>query len=319
MTSPIFRIAHLSDTHVSPEYNRHNITKLRKLLSYVVDSGYNHVVITGDITGHGESRDFRSIRRILKYFGLLNYDKLTVTIGNHDIFGGVHKIEDVFSFKRRCKSTSYHTKLDQFESAFRETFPKKAFATESLFPFVKIVGPVALIGLNSVAEFHPILNPVGSNGLVSAAQIESTRRILEHPLMRAVQKVVLIHHHFGPYEPNAESLSGSFGYMIEAFSLKQYRKKRLEKFLQVHGVSAILHGHTHIEECYRRSGIQFSSTALTPIASRRKLPNDELVMIPGTVRFNEVSIDSIGGIEISTKLVSSRKINQPHHVAVNED
>ena len=35
-------------------------------------------MITGDIAGHGEERDFRSVRRILKYFGLLEYEKLTV-------------------------------------------------------------------------------------------------------------------------------------------------------------------------------------------------------------------------------------------------
>ncbi len=303
MASGVFRIAHISDTHVSPEYNRHNIRKLKGVLAYVVDMAYDHVAITGDITGHGESRDFRSIRRLLKYFDLLNYDRLTVTIGNHDVFGGVHKAEDLVSFRRHCKITPFDLQIAQFERAFRETFPKKAFENESLFPFVKILGPVALIGMNSIRAFHPILNPVGSNGAVFPGQIESARKILDHPLVAGLQKIVLIHHHFGSYDPHSTSFSGRIAYMIEGLSLRQFGKKRLEDFLSDHGVSAVLHGHTHVEGFYNRSGIKFSSTALNPMIPRSIKLDGGMLQRTAGAPFNEIAIHGGGKIEMTRMLV----------------
>ncbi len=291
----VFRIAHISDTHVSPEYNRRNITKLRDLLAHIIEEGFDHIAITGDITGHGEERGYRSVRRLLKYFGLLDYDKLSVTIGNHDIFGGLHRAEDLLTFGRHCRTTNYAEKLRMFERAFRETFPKKAYSEENLFPFVKIVGPVALIGMNSIRAFHPFLNPVGSNGDVSDTQLEEADRILRHPSIAELKKVVLIHHHFNKYEPCSDSFGTTLYHRFESRTLKLHRKKELEKLFRTAGVDVVLHGHTHVEGVYSRQGILYSSTALTPVRAK----NDGAVHYGNAgLRFNEVAISDEGGIEV---------------------
>ncbi len=293
-----FRIAHISDTHISPEYDRHNIVKLKRLLAHVVDEGFDHVVITGDITGHGEESAYRSIRRLLKYFDLLNYDRLSVTIGNHDIFGGVHRAEDIFSFGKHCRTTDYYRKVRLFEQSFKETFPKKAYRGENLFPFVKIVGPAALVGINSIREFHPLLNPVGSNGLVSDDQLDESERILRHPSIAAMKKIVLIHHHFNRYEPHSNSLATALYHRFESRTLKLHGKKSVEDVFRNSGVDIVLHGHTHVEGVYARSSISYSSTALNTVCHKSDI---EETKCDGELKFNEVAISDDGELTVTKR------------------
>jgi len=289
---PAFKVAHISDTHVSPEYNRKNILKLKSLLSQIVDENYDHVVITGDIAGHGEERDFRSVRRILKYFGLLEYEKLTVTIGNHDIFGGVHRAEDLLSFGKHCRLVNYAQKIELFEKAFRETFPMKAYEAERVFPFVKIIGPLVFVGINSVRPFHPILNPVGSNGYVSERQLQAVERIFSHPSTDELTKIVLVHHHFDKYRPYSSSLADRLFHIFESGSLKLHRRKKVQSIFNSLGVNGVLHGHTHIEEIYSNAGIIYSSTALNPIRSKRSGAPPMM----NHIGLNEIIVDDCGRI-----------------------
>lgn len=307
MTSE-FRIAHISDTHVSPEYDRQNIVRLKSLLAQAVDEAFDHIVITGDITGQGELRGYRSIRRLLKHLNLLDYDKLSVTIGNHDIFGGVHRAEDIFTFGHHCRTVNYAEKLNLFERAFRETFPHKAYSKQNLFPYVKTVGPVAMIGVNSIREFHPLYNPVGSNGYVSDSQLEEVERILNHPSLSQLKKVVLIHHHFNKFRPHSDSLGTTLYQKFESQTLKLYGRKDVEKVFRNGGVDVVLHGHTHIEGTYSRSGIIFSSAALNPV----KAKNDaEFSRENDHLRFNEIIIPESGAIEVIRRPVAIRARRSP--------
>jgi len=301
-----FRIAHISDTHISPEYNRQNIIKLKSLLAYIVDGGYDHLVITGDIAGHGEERDFRSVRRLLKYFDLLDYEKLSVTIGNHDVFGGVHRAEDLFSFGKHCRSVVYKEKLDQFERALKETFPIKPYEGERLFPFVKIVGPVALIGMNSVRKFHPLHNPFGSNGYVSDRQLNSVEKILSHPSIADLKKIILIHHHFDKYQPYAESFGNKLYHMFEARTLKLLDRKKVEETFKKYGVDAVLHGHTHIDEVYSNANIRYSSTALNWVRAKSEKRN---VRRADQLSFNEIVISEDGTMDIRRRSAEIKRRN----------
>ncbi len=293
-----YRIAHISDTHVSPEYNRHNIVKLKNLLAHAVDEDFDHIVITGDITAHGEERGYRSVRRLLKYFDLLNYDRLSVTVGNHDIFGGVHRAEDILTFGKHCRTTDYSAKLRLFERTFRETFPKKAYDGENIFPFVKIVGPVALVGLNSIREFHPLFNPVGSNGRVSDAQLEEAERMLAHPSISQMKKVVLIHHHFNKYQPYSDSLGTRLYQKFESRTLKLHRRGNVEEVFRNGGVDVVLHGHTHVEGVYSRAGVVYSSTALNPVRGRDDNNEPDADHRPS---FNEIAVSDEGDIEVKKR------------------
>lgn len=308
--APSFRIAHISDTHVSPEYNRVNIIKLKSFLAHVIDEDYDHIVITGDITGQGELRGYRSVRRLLRYFDLLHYDRLSVTIGNHDIFGGVHRAEDLFTFGQHCKTTDYQGQIRLFERTFKETFPQKAYTGESPFPYVKIVGPAAIVGINSISPFHPLINPVGSNGRITESQLVGIERILRHPSIADLKKIVLIHHHFNKFRPYSESLGSKLYQKFESQTLKLYGKKKVEEIMKSCGVSAVLHGHTHIEGIYSVSGILFSSAALNPV---REKHDGEDPLADGRIRFNEISISDEGEVKISRRLAEAdRRGTSPH-------
>jgi 3',5'-cyclic AMP phosphodiesterase CpdA len=45
-----FRIAHISDLHISAEHRRTNIRRTKTILRYCVNQGFDHLVITGDHT-----------------------------------------------------------------------------------------------------------------------------------------------------------------------------------------------------------------------------------------------------------------------------
>ncbi|HUI30921.1 MAG TPA: metallophosphoesterase [Candidatus Acidoferrales bacterium] len=317
-TGAKFKIAHISDTHISPEYNRQNIFKLKDLLGQIVDENYDHVVITGDIAGHAEERDFKSVRRILKYFGLLDYEKLTVTIGNHDVFGGVHRAEDLLSFGNHCRSVNYAEKIVLFEKAFRETFPKKVYESQRVFPFVKIIGPAVFVGINSVRPFHPLFNPFGSNGHVSERQLQAVERILSHPSVEGLAKIALIHHHFNKYKPYSSSIADRLYHVFESQTLKLHERTKVKDAFRKLGVAGALHGHTHLEEIYSSDGIFYSSTALNPIRGKTDMNEspraDRLV-------FNEIAISESGtitskkrGILFSDRISSEREgLTQPQH------
>jgi 3',5'-cyclic AMP phosphodiesterase CpdA len=145
-------IVHLSDLHLSAEHKRGHIRRTRQALEYVRHLNADHIVITGDITADGRPADYRVARSVLAAAGLLETTRLTVTIGNHDVFGGVNTAEDVLSFPGRCAQTDEKARLKDFGQAFAETFERAlAPSDKRLFPFAKVIGDVAFIVLNTVA------------------------------------------------------------------------------------------------------------------------------------------------------------------------
>ena len=98
-------IAHLSDFHISAEHRRNHIRRARRALEYARSLGVDHVVVTGDITANGDPADYRIARSLFASAGLLDAGRLTVTIGNHDVFGGVHTAEEVLTFPGHCRVT----------------------------------------------------------------------------------------------------------------------------------------------------------------------------------------------------------------------
>lgn len=117
-------IAHISDLHLSAHYRRENIRRTKHLLGYIDRLNVDHVVITGDITANADERDFEIARRLLRSHRLLDASRLSIIMGNHDIFGGGHTAEDVLEFPRRCKHTDYDRRMAVFMDCFGEAFER---------------------------------------------------------------------------------------------------------------------------------------------------------------------------------------------------
>ena len=85
------RVAVLSDLHI----HRHIDEGSWELAgsAFLVASKYDHVVIAGDLFDSASAfeRDGDAVRRRLKRLGLWAPDRLTITVGNHDIFHTSHR------------------------------------------------------------------------------------------------------------------------------------------------------------------------------------------------------------------------------------
>jgi 3',5'-cyclic AMP phosphodiesterase CpdA len=253
-----FTIAHISDLHLSAEHRRFNLRRARRLLEEIARRRVDHVVVTGDIAANADRREFEIARRLFRNSGLLDPAKLSVVIGNHDVYGGVYMPEEILTFPRRCRQTDFSAQVEEFRSAFHETFLKSLFGSYSKpFPYAKVLGDVVLFGLNSVARYSGVKNPVGSNGEVGEGQLTRLRNLLEAPQLSGKRKIVLIHHHFHKYPSPAEGALHSVWGAIERRTMKLHGKKRLYQLFRECGVELVLHGHVHLNAEYSRKGVQF--------------------------------------------------------------
>jgi 3',5'-cyclic AMP phosphodiesterase CpdA len=95
------------------------------------------------------------------------------------------------------------------------------------FPFVRMVGPVALIGLNSAVPTRPLV----ASGRLGTRQLLHVAAVLERLARASVFRLVLIHH---PPLPG---------------QAKRYRDLEdaaaLETVLAGHGAELVIHGHNH--------------------------------------------------------------------------
>jgi 3',5'-cyclic-AMP phosphodiesterase len=188
------KIAHISDLHLDKTYKRNNYHKTIQLLEYITDNNFDHVIISGDITENAEASAFEIARNLFRKFGLLNSKKLTVTIGNHDIYGGVHLAEDVINYPKKCKATNYEEKVNEFGEYFTETFTSTIRpAGNELFPNVKEFDEFILISINSIAHYSMLKNPLASNGKISEGQLKLLESLFIKDEFKDKHKIVVTH------------------------------------------------------------------------------------------------------------------------------
>ncbi|MFA5834333.1 MAG: metallophosphoesterase [Bacteroidota bacterium] len=263
------RIAHLSDLHLSPDHFPERTDAFYEILQKCRLLKTDHIVITGDITNQAKPKEFAHARSILKEFGLLDPAKLTVTIGNHDIFGGPFYAEDVLSFPGFCKQTNYEAKVKEFHAAFHESFEGcKYVSGSSIFPYVKILRDVVFVGINSVAQWSTLRNPLGSNGDIGKQQHQRLKEIFSSDMLKGKTIFVLIHHHFSKLE--SKKSTGKLErlwHTIESSTMKLWKKKRLFQLFNNVDVAKVLHGHLHHHDEYTRKNVTFLNAGGTMFAN----------------------------------------------------
>lgn len=258
------KIAHLSDLHLCGAFKRQNISKTRKILKYAVEKGFDHLIITGDISDNSDRKDYLILRRMLENFNLLDSEKTSIVIGNHDIFGGVQKAIDVVNYPAKCLQTDYQLKVKEFGEYFKELFEGVYRpASDSVFPYAKKLGDLVLIGVNSIDNYSRLKNPFASNGRVLKDQYDGMIKILKNKEFDGLQKCILIHHHF--YKNNIEATASNsiLWNKIESIALKLRGKKKLLKAFTENDVIAVFHGHSHELKEYYRKKIRFFNAGAT--------------------------------------------------------
>jgi 3',5'-cyclic AMP phosphodiesterase CpdA len=236
--------------------------------------------VTGDITDNAQHKDFELARKIFRSYKLLDPARMSVVIGNHDIFGGIHLAEEILDFPQRCKKTPYHKKISLFREAFDELFQGCRFSdNRNPFPYFKPVGDILLIGLNSVAEYSSVKNPVGSNGRVSDQQIRQLDLMLSSNEFKQPLKIVLIHHHFQKTKKQVDGTMHSLWGAIENQTMKLRGKKELIKLFNKHSIRLVVHGHQHENMEYAKNGIRFFNGGATVLNNGPSLLNINIIKI----------------------------------------
>lgn len=251
-------IAHISDLHLNTLFSDSNIRKIEKLLDYIIDNRADHLIITGDLTDNADESDWLLLRNQLNKRKLLNSDSLTVLPGNHDIFGGPQRAEDIFDFPSRCKKVDFYDKLKSFNNYFEETFENCLYVSHNhSYPFLKALNDeVLIIGMNSIIEYSLTKNTFASNGEIKLNQFFEIEQALKKFQSEEQIKIAAIHHHFNKLRNTKRSIVGLWQ-SIEKQTMKLRKKKRLFSLFNKYKIDLILHGHIHFNEYYQRKGLNF--------------------------------------------------------------
>lgn len=220
-------LAHFSDPHLSPLptptptelfskrvlgllnwlRGRHRVHKAAVLDALVADllaQSPDHIALTGDLTNISLAAEFAHASRWLG--SVAPPDRLSVVPGNHDVY-----VEG--ALEQACASFGPYATGDA--------------PTDHAFPYLRLRGHVAIIGVNSAV----VVPPAHATGRVGEAQLARLARLLDETRKQGLARVILLHH---------------------ALSVPKHRPKHrlldeeaVRDTLIRHGAELVLHGHLH--------------------------------------------------------------------------
>jgi 3',5'-cyclic AMP phosphodiesterase CpdA len=221
-----FTLAHLSDVHLPPvagsDWRYWNAKRLLGYLNWqrrrrhvhvaavadrlIADAQAlraDHIAITGDLVNLGLPAEYEVALAWLRSVG--SPDEVTIVPGNHDIYSHLRDDRGV-------------ARWAAYMNAENETLA---------FPFVRRIGPLALLGLNSAVETPPFV----ASGLLGAHQLEIAREQLARLGEEGVIRVVLIHH------PPLAGMTTSRRELKDA--------AHFAHLLEREGAELVIYGHNH--------------------------------------------------------------------------
>jgi 3',5'-cyclic AMP phosphodiesterase CpdA len=238
----MFILAHLSDPHIGPlpranirelagkrmlgwlNWNRgrretHRMDVLDQLLVDLHAQAPDHIALTGDVVNLALPGEYPAARAFLERVGAP--DHLSVVPGNHDAYtkGGAIRLLAEFDPWMRGDKDGAHP-LNE----------------EERFPYVRIRGQVALIGLSSAVPTAPFM----ATGKLGVRQCARLRDLLERLGHEGYCRVVMIHH------PVRRQDAGPTAMLIDA--------DRFAGVLRDKGAELVLHGHIHTGRVHKTKG-----------------------------------------------------------------
>jgi 3',5'-cyclic AMP phosphodiesterase CpdA len=166
----------------------------------------DHVAVTGDLVNIALPSEFRRAAEWMRTLG--EPADVSFTPGNHDAY-----VRDA---------------MPQLAAAFTPwTQGDGEYERGEAFPFVRVRGDVALIGLSTATPTGPLM----ATGRLGARQIEALAAILQETGAKDLARVILIHH--PPLSRGGAPLRG----LTDA--------RAFEATVSRFGAEAVLHGHNH--------------------------------------------------------------------------
>ncbi len=231
----MFKLAHISDLHLGPipqltwrelaskrltgylnwQRNRRKSmfgAIVENLLVHVEQAQGDHLAITGDLINLATHAEIENARLWLEALG--KPEDTTVVPGNHDAYvpGALAEV-----------SRAWYPWMKADGKADCKT-PR----TEPVFPFMRVRGPVAIIGVSTAIATPPPL----ASGYFGPDQARRTAQLLAQAGEANLFRVVLIHH--PPVRGAIQQHKRLFGIDRFAATLAQG------------GGELVLHGHTHL-------------------------------------------------------------------------
>ncbi|RLB65833.1 MAG: metallophosphoesterase [Deltaproteobacteria bacterium] len=177
----------------------------------------DHVVITGDVTGLALEREFEQVQSFLRQDLAMSADRVSMVPGNHDTY----------------TRGAYRDR--RFEGHFGEHITSDLPGASGVpgldrYPFVRLRGPVAIIGLSTALPRPPLV----ASGHLGKPQRMALHSLLAHDQVRRRTPVILQHHPWhNPASRAKTALEGLTDAADELLVLDQ-----LDRGL-------LLHGHLH--------------------------------------------------------------------------
>jgi 3',5'-cyclic AMP phosphodiesterase CpdA len=227
----MFVLAHLSDPHLAPvpqpriaELASKRLTGylnwLRKrraihrsdvLAAVVRDLAHarpDHIAVTGDLVNIALPAEFENARRWLDALG--TPAQVSLVPGNHDVY--------VAGADALCERHWAPYMADDAASGDA--------GADATFPFLRIRGPVALVGVSTAVATPPFM----ATGRLGARQIARMTALLEGAA--AQFRIVLIHH------PPHVVPKSHFKRLVDAAAFRQA--------IAESGAELVIHGHDHV-------------------------------------------------------------------------
>ncbi len=224
-----FVLAHLSDAHLSPapfpslaelrlkrfmgfvnwkrsRQRTNDMAMLGRLVADMLAHRPDHIAMTGDIVNLALEIEFRRAVEWLKTLG--RPEQVSFTPGNHDAY-----VRQAMPF---------------LNASFAPWTRGDGASKGGSFPYLRVRGGIALIGLSSGVPTAPVV----ASGRLGRTQLAAFARILKETGERGLARVVLIHHPplTGGPAPLLRGLTDARGF---------------EEVISECGAEAILHGHSH--------------------------------------------------------------------------
>ena len=222
-----FLLAHLSDLHLGPlpvvrvrdlvgkrltgwfnwERSRahvHNMDVLDALIADIHAQKPDHIAVTGDVANIGLPQEFTLARSVMARMG--DPSDVSFTPGNHDAY--------------------VRSSMPHLAEAFTPWTTSDA-PGGSPYPYMRVRGDVALIGLSSGVPTAPFI----ASGKLGSQQRAALGRILDETKARGLARIVMLHH--PPHKTGASIGRG----LMDAGAF--------ETLIARHGAELIIHGHNH--------------------------------------------------------------------------
>ncbi len=251
-----FLLAHLSDSHIGPlprpvfrdllgkrltgyinwqrgRYHMHDMDVLGHIVDDMLAHKPDHVAMTGDIMNIGLPAEFPLARKWLETLGSPN--DVSFVPGNHDAYVRSSVPMLAQTFGPWTASDGEH---------------------ETRFPYLRVRGHVALIGVSSGVPTLPLL----ASGKLGTRQLHALGALLDSTHANGLMRVVMIHH-----PPTRNGATPGRGLSDS---------RAFEKIIAAHGAELVLHGHNHRQSVAYIQGTH-GRTPVVGVPSASAVPGTE--------------------------------------------